>query len=283
MNKYYCIHISSAEERHDEVIGMLSFFPFMGIEEKYDDLFVYYDQKQWKNVSPEEIFEYVRRVDPDAKIIDVYSIDEKNWFEEWEKEVTPIQVSPNIVISPSWRRGELLAKYEIIIDPKMSFGTGHHATTRMMCRLAENLVEQGSFWIDIGTGTGVLAILAIELGAKRVLAIENNEWALENARENFKLNNVENGIELRGLDIDSIEQLPQSNGIFANLNIEILKRNLPKFVKSVESNRGDILVSGLLKYDEEEFISLCRNLNLEVVSKMAEDEWIALHLKIVRQ
>ena len=118
----------------------------------------------------------------------VQVLDDRNWNAEWEASIEPVVVNDRIVIVPEWRTEEFSQPLRLVITPKMSFGTGHHATTRMMCRLMEQYVQPDSTWIDVGTGTGVLAILAALLGARDVFAFDNDEWSFVNSQENIERN-----------------------------------------------------------------------------------------------
>lgn len=282
-NKYVFVYLYAREENFDKVVALLSVYPILGIEERNDELIVSFNENDWSKIDQTEFLQFLRFADSETKILKIENVQEKNWNEEWEKNVTPVVISKRIGIVPSWRIGETGAEIEIIIDPKMSFGTGHHSTTRLMCQLAEKLVKPGSFWIDIGTGTGILAILAKKLGAKEVLAIDNNAWSMQNALENFRLNSILSGIDLIELDIDTIPSLPESDGIFANLNLDIILRNLKKFYNSISNTDGSLLISGILKYDLDECISNIMSVGFDVQKILYDEEWVALHLKVRRQ
>lgn len=277
------MHLYVREENFEKVVALITVYPILGIEERDDELIVSFNENDWAQIDQIEFLQLLRSADSKTKILKIENVQEKNWNEEWEKNVTSVVISKRIGIVPSWRIGETGSEIEIIIDPKMSFGTGHHSTTRLMCQFAEKLVQPDSFWIDIGTGTGILAILAKKLGAKEVLAIDNNAWSMQNAFENFRLNMISNGIDLIELDIDSIPSLPESDGIFANLNLDIILRNLNKFYNSINNTDGNLLISGILKYDLDECISKIVNADFSIQEILYDEEWVALHLKVKRQ
>ncbi len=282
-SKYVFVYLYAREENFDKVVALLTVYPILGIEERDDELIVSFNESDWSKIDQTEFLQFLRSADSEIKILKIEDVQEKNWNEEWEKNITSVVVSKRVGIVPSWRIGETGSEIEIIIDPKMSFGTGHHSTTRLMCRLAEKLVKPGSFWIDVGTGTGVLAILAKKLGAKEVLAIDNNAWSIENAFENFRLNSILDDIDLIELDIDAVPSLPESDGIFANLNLEIILRNLNKFYNSISNTDGNLLVSGILKYDLDECNSKIISAGFDVQEILYDEEWVALHLKVSRR
>ncbi len=183
---YITIEFSIPEEYFDPAIGILSLYPICGIEEKYDYLSVTFDTNDYNENIESSIITDLKSINSNIYITNRSEIDEKNWNEEWEKSVEPVIISPKLGIAPSWRINELMTEIMIIINPKMSFGTGSHESTRLLCKLMLDVIKPHSIWIDAGTGTGLLAILAIKLGTSKVFAVDNNIWAIENASENMK-------------------------------------------------------------------------------------------------
>ncbi|MBI5326066.1 MAG: 50S ribosomal protein L11 methyltransferase [Ignavibacteriae bacterium] len=182
-------------------------------------------------------------------------------------------------IAPEWKISELGTKIKIAINPKMSFGTGEHSSTRLMCILAEKAIKEGSYWIDAGTGTGILAILAVRLGAGKVLAFDNNYWSIENAVENINLNNVSDKVEIKETDIDEFE-FPDCDGILANLFLNLLLPSFKKFYKGLEKKKGELLVSGILIYNKDEIIKAATDAGFVIINSIVEDEWIAMHFRV---
>lgn len=276
---YICIYLRTKEELFDSIVAMLTNYPILGIEERNDDLIVSFRSSDWKNIDTNELLRFLRIIDNDIFILKIETIQERNWNEEWENAITPVVLSPNIAIVPSWKVGFTNAKLELIIDPKMSFGTGHHSTTRLMCYFAVKLVQKDSFWIDIGTGTGILAILARKLGAKEVLALDNNFWSIQNALENFRKNGFTEGIDLYEMDIDSMDSLPEADGIFANLSFELIIRNLKKFFGSLVNRKGNLIISGILAYDLNDLTEELKRNCFEIIEIRQDEEWIGAQLK----
>ncbi|MGE5481016.1 MAG: 50S ribosomal protein L11 methyltransferase [Chloroflexota bacterium] len=276
---YVNYYIGLLEEHFETAYALLSDFPFTGIEERYDEIIVTFEET---NANDEEIMLVIERLkdfDPEARLNKREIVGDRNWIEEWEKNVEPIRISDKLGIAPGWKLDELDSEIKIIINPKMSFGTGSHATTRLMCRLALECVRPGSFWIDAGTGTGALAIAAIKLGAKGCYAFDNNEWSVENARENFELNGCDDVIELDDADITAME-LPPSDGIFANLFIHLVVRSFTLFYNSLKGRGGDLLVSGILVYDRDEVLEAAAQAGFRLEKIISEDEWLAFHFKV---
>jgi ribosomal protein L11 methyltransferase len=273
---YINIYLHILDEYQDISYSVLEDFPFSGIEERFDELVITFEENKYNPEMEAEMMSQLAELYPAVKIKRKESINDKNWNEEWEKEVPAIKVSDRIGIAPDWKQDELDTGIKIRINPKMSFGTGHHATTRLVCRLMDGLVKKDSFWIDAGTGTGILAILAVKLHAGKVMAFDNNIWSVENALENFKANSVDNDIELLEADIDEIN-LPECDGITANLFLHLAKSGLPKFYKALEKSKGDLLISGILTYDKENLIKAAQENGFKLVNLITEEEWAAFH------
>lgn len=278
MKTYINVHIALKEEFYDMVFALIQHIPFTGIEEKFDEIAISFKIIDWNDNLKTEIMQIINYFDSEAKIIKEETLEEKNWNEEWESKVEPIRVNENLVITPEWKKDYLEAKYKIIINPKMSFGTGDHQTTRLVCRLIEKVNIPGKFWIDAGTGTGVLAIYAAMLGAKKVLAFDNNIWSIENAEENFELNGVSDIIQLENIDIENCE-LPDVDFIAANLFLSLVVPSMPLFYKSLKKTNGDLLISGVLKYHHQDILDGAAANNFKHIESIYEDEWVAVHLK----
>lgn len=271
------IHIKLQEEDFDLLYGVFFGLPFSGIEEKLDEVVATFTLEFWSE-NKVQLIELIEKSGINAKIIKEETIEDRNWNEEWEKKVPAIKVNERIGIAPEWKVPELNTDIKIAINPKMSFGTGEHSSTRLMCILSEKIVKQDSFWIDVGTGTGVLAILAVKLGAKSVLAFDNNYWAIENAVENIKLNKVESKVKIQESDIESFE-FPDCDGIMANLFLNLLLPSFKKLYTGLKAKKGDLLVSGILIYNKDEIIKAATNAGFELVNSITEDEWLAVHFR----
>jgi len=271
---YINLHIYLPDEFQELAYSYIYEYNFTGIEEKFDEIVITFDTSFYNDDLKNEIIENIKLAFKDAYIKKEERIEDKNWNEEWEKNVPLIVVNDRIAIAPLWKIDELNQDIKIIINPKMSFGTGDHPTTRLCCRLLETILIPGENWIDVGTGTGVLAILAKKLGASDVIAFDNNIWSIENAEENFKLNNLDNQIELLETDIDTYD-IPPSDGIVANIFLHLAKQGMPKFYQSLKEKEGHLILSGILSYDKDIIIDFAKENGFELNKTITEEEWIA--------
>jgi ribosomal protein L11 methyltransferase len=274
MKKFKNITVAIHEEYFELAIAMLMDFTTQGIQEDFDKLIITFNEDDWGDDVRTELIESLSIVYPDVKIEKEETIHAENWNEEFEKNVPLINVSDRIAIAPEWKKHESNAELTIIINPKMSFGTGQHETTRLVSRLLEKYVQQGQFWIDAGTGTGVLGILAVKLGAKSCYAFDNDIWSVENTLENIVLNEVEDKMEVVQVEIDNVE-LPLADGIVANLFANLIIKSAPKFANSLPIG-APLLVSGILVYDKDDVISAAENAGFRFAEIIQEAEWVAI-------
>jgi len=205
-------------------------------------------------------------------------IEEKNWNEEWEKSREVIQISNRIIIKPTFK--EYIAKPgEIVltIDPKMSFGTGEHQTTKMVLRLLENSIKPGMTVLDVGSGTGILAIAAVKLGAVSVIANDIDEWCYKNSIENSELNATAGKIDFRICTINEIKE-DNFDIIIANIQKTILIE-ICNDIKARIKSGGILILSGLLYVDEEDILHIYNTAGFSKIETLQMEEWIAIVFK----
>lgn len=197
-----------------------------------------------------------------------------NWNEEWEKNFSPINVEGKVFIRAEFHESQNTL-YEIIIQPKMSFGTGHHATTYLMIQQMLEMDFENKKVLDMGCGTSILAIFAKQKGAGRTLAIDIDEWSVENSKENAQRNGVDLDIEL-----GTSENLGKENFdiILANINRNILISDIPTY-NSVLNRGGQLLLSGLCFFDVDDVLEICSQQNLVLKHKIQREEWVSLLLE----
>lgn len=197
-----------------------------------------------------------------------------NWNEEWEKNFEPIYVANQVLIRAEFHEPEPNL-HEIIIQPKMSFGTGHHPTTHLMIQQMLEMDFRGKSVLDMGCGTSVLAIFAKQKGAEKVTAIDIDEWSVNNSKENADRNEVELEISQGTADNLGAENF---DIILANINRNILISDIPVYTK-VLNNGGQLLLSGLCFFDVDDIMEVCKENHLNLKNKQQREEWMSLLLE----
>ena len=197
-----------------------------------------------------------------------------NWNEEWEKNFEPINVENQVSIRAEFHSNQNLP-HEIIIQPKMSFGTGHHATTYLMIQQMLDMDFENKTVLDMGCGTSVLAIFAKQKGAGKTVAIDIDEWSVENSKENAERNNVDLDISQGTADNLGAENF---DIILANINRNILISDIPTYV-SVLTDGGQLLLSGLCFFDVADILEVCNEQKLTLKRKLQREEWVSLLLE----
>ncbi len=200
-------------------------------------------------------------------------IKEKNWNELWEKDYAPVIVDNQCVIRAPFHYDLRKLNYEIIIEPKMSFGTGHHETTLLMVKMMLPFNFQGKHVLDIGCGTGILAILASKMGALSVVAADIDTWAYENTVENIEKNKCKNIETFRG----GMDVLPdkQFDVVLANINRNILLNDMSKYA-DVLNPGGNIFFSGIYKNDMEKIVLEGKDNSMIYIDYIEKNNWVAL-------
>ncbi len=263
----------------DELTAHMIQIGFEGFWEEADSLKCYVNSGSWNDGVLEKVAQIASLVArahgaPLPKI-QTKRLEDKNWNEEWEKTIRPIRVTDRIVIAPTWERYQPTAgEIVLTIDPKMSFGTGYHETTRLILKLLEKHCTMGMTVLDIGTGTGVLAIAAAKLGAQSVIGIDNDEWAFSNALENVALNGV--GAQVRILSGNlSVAPDKRFDLIVANIQRNVLLEMLDDMQTHLAIG-GLLLLSGLLHSDRDPMLQALHDQHLEMIEELSEGDWIAL-------
>jgi ribosomal protein L11 methyltransferase len=257
----------TGEEQSDVLIALLSSIGYNGFEEAADKLLAYiekptYNEAELKDVAITAGAEYAAEL-----------VAGQNWNALWESNFSPVIIEGLCTIRADFHHIEVKTQYDILITPKMSFGTGHHATTQLMMQLMN---EQDLKWasvLDFGTGTGVLAILAEMMGAESILAIDNDDWCVENANENVMRNNCRHIAVKKG----SLEASGHGRWdfILANINRHILLEHMHSFYEKLNEH-GMILMSGLLVEDKDIIVDAATAEGLIFKEVRAQANWIAL-------
>ena len=199
---------------------------------------------------------------------------EKNWNVEWESNFEPIIVEEQCLVRATFHKIAKKYPYEIIIDPKMAFGTGHHATTYLMLSWQLEIDHQGKSVMDAGCGTGILSIMALQRGAAKVLAFDNNEWAIENSRENFGINHCSQ-IRLFQGTVAEVDKAEKFDIILANINRNVLLEEMDVYTHLLHP-AGSLLLSGFFQEDAPLIIERAAETGLHLEDKRTRDRWSSL-------
>ena len=277
MSNYKEFTISSQPFLPEILQGILWNLNISGIQEEASNIKVFCEEES--DVSANIITATLEKL-KEEKVIESFTViqetlENKNWNEEWEKSREVIVVSDRIVIKPSFKEyTPKLNQIILTIDPKMSFGTGEHQSTKLSLQFLEKHVKPGMNVLDVGTGTAVLAIASIKLGASRAIAIDNDEWSYENSIENCEVNQVKEKVDVRLCEIkDVIEK--DFDLIVANIQRDILLQ-IKKEISERIKKGGTLILSGLLVQDGEEIISEYSLLNFEMIETNTSGEWISI-------
>ena len=260
------------ETKTEIIIALLSDIGFEGFQEENNLLKALipihqFDESLFNSISEINHLKYSKSI-----------IKEQNWNEKWEADFEPVLVNhpttskPFVFIRASFHNENNSFEYNIEVTPKMSFGTGHHATTYLMVANMSGIDFKNKTVIDFGTGTGVLAILSEKMGAKSVLAIDNDEWSINNAKENIKVNNCKN------ITILQAETIPKGNKadiILANINLNIIKENIVE-IKDAGLNETIFLFSGIMLHDEHKILEELTNAGMNINNVFRKENWLSV-------
>lgn len=270
MGDHVHLTISVSDQLQKDVISAGLFeLDFDGVEEQDDALHAYVSSERYNETE-------VRQLLDGHDVSFTTSIEPmQNWNAVWESNFEPVRVDDFCLIRASFHAADNSLPYEVVITPKMSFGTGHHATTYLMVQQMRELDFKDKQVADFGTGTGVLTILAEKLGAKSVWAIDNDEVCIENATENIERNGCERIAVNKASMFSSLEVF---DIILANINKNVIIDNLERLVNSMAPG-GKLLLSGLLHNDEYDVLMACQFYNLARVRTVERNKWIAILLE----
>ena len=209
----------------------------------------------------------------------VQVIEQQNWNAVWESNYEPVMIADRCFIRAPFHEPNPKAEYEIVIEPKMSFGTAHHETTSLMIEFLLEEELRGKSVLDMGAGTGILAILSHLRGASPITAIDNDEWAYLNNIENNARNNTET-IQVKLGDASLLTEIEKYDVIIANINRNILLNDLPIYVKTLNKT-GVIFLSGFYTGEDLEMITQkCNELGLQLVGVKEKNRWCAVKMLI---
>jgi ribosomal protein L11 methyltransferase len=255
------------EEQSEQLIAFLDMQGFSGFEETDNTLRAYIPEIDFS----EEALAGLVSLFPSLAYTQSV-VENRNWNKQWEESFAPVLVDDFAAIRAHFHMPMDGVEHEIVITPKMSFGTGHHATTYLVMQQMRKLDIAGKKVIDFGTGTGVLAILAEKMGAREVTAIDNDDWSIENAKENILQNNCTRIHIEKGAVFPSREQY---DTILANITLNVILDNLSLI--AVATKPGTQLVfSGIIQKDEDALINAIKQAGLTYQSSAQRGEWMVV-------
>lgn len=250
----------------DLLIAQLSGLGFEGFEEEDKSLSAYIEERKLNKDEVEKLMNQY------GLPYTIESIAPTNWNEVWEESFQPVCIGNFVAVRANFHPAFKNVEHEIIITPKMSFGTGHHATTYLMMQAMKDIDLKNKSVLDFGTGTGILAILAEKLGASTITAIDIDDWSIENAAEN----STENGCsKIKMVQQDSCKTEKLFDIILANINKNVILENFDNLVTQLKP-AGILLLSGLLVSDEEDILSETKRHNVNHIKTETREKWIMM-------
>ncbi|MBC7187285.1 MAG: 50S ribosomal protein L11 methyltransferase [Calditrichaeota bacterium] len=273
---WYELHVPVPEPLRDIVLAHLAAAGTSGCQELAEEIVAYFRADS----PPRPVARLLRRemarlgypLPPGA--LRIRRVHAKDWVKTWQASLTPVQVSPRILICPSWQvvappaEGILL-----LLDPGMAFGSGHHATTRGVLLLLEEFVAQRRRVLDVGTGSGILAIAAAKFGAPRVWACDIDPQAVFVARDNLRTNKVAGVVQLWAGSIDACRGM-DFDLVTANITAQALTPLLPALRRLLAPD-GVLLLSGIIDREESSFVQALQQRGLHVIRRLQIEEWIS--------
>jgi ribosomal protein L11 methyltransferase len=260
-----------------EVLGLLNDPAVTGAWQEGGEVRLYWPSARWNPDALASLKQVLSRFGGAEAAITVNRLPGRDWNEEWARSVKPIRVGRRIVIRPSWAPVALSpGEVELILDPRQAFGTGHHATTALLLEWLEELIRGGEVVLDVGTGSGILAMAAIRLGAASALGLDNDPVAIECAREYAALNGFGPELNLRTAALEDAGMAP-ADVILANLDRNTLLASARLFEPSLRRG-ARVLLSGILPEDRPEIAAVFGDVGGSVAASKERDGWLALEM-----
>ena len=245
---------------------------FEGFVEGDDDIQAYIDEESYVAEELNQLIDKLAAVNIKVQYR-FHRAEDQNWNEEWEKKFDPVIIDERVLIRAPFHDSSGDLECTLVIEPKMSFGTGHHHTTKLMIREMGNHLLEGKRILDMGCGTGVLGIYACKKGAARVLGVDNDQWAYENALENIKRNGV-TAMDVRLGDV-GVLYMEMFHMILANITRNTLVRDMAVYTEHL-LDQGLLVISGILAEDVQYVLNEAYRCGLKHLSTGEESNWISL-------
>ncbi len=271
------IELNPVEPARNILLHQLGELGFESFTEESFGMLAYIPQSDYNEGDVNELINQAKTFTETVQVSSIV-IQQQNWNEVWESNFEPIKIEDKCLVRAPFHNSEKGFEYELIISPKMSFGTGHHETTYLMMSELFEMDLSNKQILDMGSGTAILAILTSKLGAKHIDAIDIEEWAFENAQENAELNAVNNITPFLG----DAELLKDKNDcydiVIANINRNILTQDMQAYVKSMKP-KADLLLSGFYDVDADILLEETSKYGLTLKEKKTKNNWCMLHLE----
>jgi len=265
----YHFKVSPQQPGTEILIAELGYTPFESFIETKDGVKAYIQKEEWKAAVLDDI--NILKSEEFTIQYSIKEIEQVNWNQEWENNFNPIEVNGRCMVrAPFHEKKEV--DFDIIIEPKMSFGTGHHETTFMMLQFIIETEFKNKKVLDMGCGTAVLAILAEMKEATSIDAVDIDEWCYKNSIENVQKNLCENILVYQG-EISIVES-NKYDIILANINRNILLQDIEKYSRCL-TEQGILFLSGFYESDLDDIISCCENHGLRLNEKKLKNDWVS--------
>lgn len=269
MEKYFSFKINCASETREFLIAELAAIGFDGFDESEEILEAFVPANDFNNALWLPILTQYQITEAE---ITKTEIEPKNWNAEWEANYQPIAVNQVYVRAP-FHKSDPSFKHELIIQPKNTFGTGHHQTTQLMLELMQNQIMINASVFDYGCGTGVLGLMALKLGTKNAIGNDIDHWCIDNIEENKQLNQL-SSFEFRLGGLAVLNATEKFDIIFANINKNILLESFETLAKHLNQN-GHLMISGFYQTDLNDLTTAAQNFGLKLTKSITKDQWCA--------
>lgn len=271
--------VISASVDANELTGLLNETGLLGTWVEDHTIHVYWDPVHWSTQIHASILSALHTlgIAHPEDMIGTRSLPSQDWNAQWARQVKPIRIGHRVQIRPSWEPASANPKdIDLIIDPKQAFGTGHHTTTQLLTEWLEDVIEDGDTLLDVGTGTGILAMVALRLGATRALGFDCDAQAINCAREYALTNGFGDELEFEVATLDQCLPAPW-DVIVANVDRRTILGMAGQLAPFL-SPEGQLFLSGLLVEDREEISIAFASHGWRVEESRSQEEWLALHL-----
>jgi len=257
------------------LIAELSYLGYEGFEENNEGVKAYIELKDYqKDLILQLIDRYSAQVN--IQLSNEEDMQEQNWNELWESNFAPVMVDSTILIRAPFHQIDQKFDYELVIEPKMAFGTGHHETTYLVLKRMLDIDFHQKSVLDFGCGTGILAMMASLLGATSIKAIDNDPWSYQNTLENTTANQIGNVTAILGNQKDIIDT--HFDVIIANINVPVLLNTINILSDSLVNN-GLVILSGILHTDAESIAQEAKNCSLQHIDTFRRNDWVVMTFK----